>query len=296
MQMQIVDAERVHALLDYPGLIEAFRQAHKGGMPKHGGRFIFSEPNADAQADALILLPAWQPGEGILVKMVTSFPLNRKRHDTATVQSLYVYLNGATGVPEAAVDGEALIFRKTSADSALGASILAREDAEEFLMIGAGGLAPYLVRAHLTVRPGIRRVTIWNRTAANAAKLAAALSKDGIPAETTDDLDAAVARADIITSATMATEPHLKGRLLRRRADPREGLRRSPADDRAVGRVPRTFRPGGDRAVRRAGRSVRAGPGPRSRPHLGRRHHAHEERGRRASRLLRDQVPDGSPP
>ncbi len=215
MQMQIVDAERVHALLDYPGLIEAFRQAHKGGMPKHGGRFIFSEPNADAQADALILLPAWQPGEGILVKMVTSFPLNRKRHDTATVQSLYVYLNGATGVPEAAVDGEALIFRKTSADSALGASILAREDAEEFLMIGAGGLAPYLVRAHLTVRPGIRRVTIWNRTAANAAKLAAALSKDGIPAETTDDLDAAVARADIITSATMATEPHLKGRLLK---------------------------------------------------------------------------------
>jgi hypothetical protein len=102
MEMQVVDAARVHALLDYPGLIEAFRQAHMGGMPKHGGRFLFSEPNADAQADALILLPAWQPGEGILVKMVTSFPLNKERHNLATVQSLYVYLNGATGVPEAA--------------------------------------------------------------------------------------------------------------------------------------------------------------------------------------------------
>lgn len=213
--MQTVEAARVHALLEYPGLIAAFRQAHLGGMPKHGGRYIFTEPNPGAQADALILLPAWQPGEGILVKMVTSFPLNRERHDTATVQSLYVYLNGATGVPEAAIDGEALIFRKTSADSALGASILAREDAEDFLLIGAGGLAPYLVRAHLTVRPGIRRVTVWNRTAAKAARLAAALADEGIPAGFTEDLDAAVARADIISSATMATTPHLKGQLLK---------------------------------------------------------------------------------
>jgi ornithine cyclodeaminase len=215
MHLQIVDAERVHELLDYPGLIEAFRKAHMGGMPKHGGRFIFSEPNIDAQADALILLPAWQPGEGILVKMVTSFPLNRARNNMATVQSLYVYLNGATGVPEAAVDGEALIFRKTSADSALGASILAREDAEDFLMIGAGGLAPYLVRAHLTVRPSIRRVTIWNRTAATAERLAAELAAEGISAQATQDLDTAVERADIISSATMATEPHLKGRFLK---------------------------------------------------------------------------------
>lgn len=213
--MQMVDAARVHALLDYPGLIAAFRQAHAGGMPRHGGRFIFSEPNPDAQPDALILLPAWQPGEGILVKMVTSFPLNRQRHGRATVQSLYVFLNGATGVPEAAIDGEALIFRKTSADSALGAMLLAREDAEDFLMIGAGGLAPYLVRAHLSVRPGIRRVTLWNRTAENARRLAAALAAEGIPAAVTEDLDAAVVRADIISSATMATEPHLKGRLLK---------------------------------------------------------------------------------
>jgi ornithine cyclodeaminase len=213
--MRVITADEVHRLLDYPVLIEGLRAAHHGAPPPHHGRYIFGEPNPGAQPDYLIVLPAWEPGVGILVKMVTSFPLNKARHGLPTVQSLYVWLDARTGVPQAAIDGEAVIFRKTSADSALGAAILAREDAEELLMIGAGGLAPYLVRAHLAVRPGLRHVTIWNRTAANAVRLAAALSGEGIPAVATEDLDAAVARADIISSATMATEPHLKGRLLK---------------------------------------------------------------------------------
>jgi ornithine cyclodeaminase len=213
--MRIVSADEVHALLDFPTLIDALRTAHRGEPPRHHGRYIFGEPNPGAQPDYLIVLPAWAPGEGILCKMVTSFPLNKARHGLPTVQSLYVFLDARTGVPQAAIDGEAMIFRKTSADSALGASILARTDAEELLMIGAGGLAPFLVRAHLAARPGIRRVTVWNRTPANATRLAEALAAEGIPARATTDLDAALARADIVCAATMATEPHVKGALLK---------------------------------------------------------------------------------
>ena len=36
-------------------------------------------------------------------------------------------------------------------------------------MVGAGALAPYLVRAHAAVRP-IKRVTLWNRTRGNAVQ------------------------------------------------------------------------------------------------------------------------------
>lgn len=213
--MEMIDARRVHELADFGGLIEALRTAHKGGMPKHNDRLIYQEPNPAGQPDIFIILPAWQPQEAILAKFVTSFPNNKERHGVSNVNSIYCMINGQTGVAEAVIDGEAVIFRKTSADSAFGSSILSRPDAETFLMIGAGGLSPYTVEAHLTARPSLKRVLLWNRTAANAEALAATLAGKGIAAEVAGDLDKAVAEADVICSATMATTPHLKGKLLK---------------------------------------------------------------------------------
>ncbi|MCC7045962.1 MAG: ornithine cyclodeaminase [Alphaproteobacteria bacterium] len=213
--MQVIEAARVHELLAYDGLIEAIRKAHLGGMPKMSDRQIFQQPHPGGDPDIVIVLPAWQPQEGILTKIVTSFPRNRSRHGVSNVNSLYVFANGTTGVTEAVIDGEAMIFRKTSADSALGASMLARQDARNFLMVGAGLLAPYLVRAHRSVRRSIDNIVIWNRTAANADRLVEILGREGIRATATRDLDEAVSRADIISCATMAGEPILKGRLLK---------------------------------------------------------------------------------
>lgn len=213
--MEMIDSNRVHELADFPGLIEALRTAHMGGMPKHSDRLIYQEPNPSGQPDIFIILPAWEPQEAILAKFVTSFPNNKERHSISNVNSLYCMINGQTGLTEAVMDGEAIIFRKTSSDSALGSSILSRPDAENFLMIGAGALAPYTVQAHLIARPNIKRVMIWNRTVTNAEILATKLDAIGISAEVAGDIDTAVADADIICSATMATVPHLKGKLLR---------------------------------------------------------------------------------
>lgn len=213
--MEVIDADRVHELTDFAGLIAAFETAHRHGMPEKNDRTIYEVPNTDGAADALIILPAWQPQEGILVKLVTSFPNNKARHGTPTVNSTYMFVDGKTGIPQAAIEGEAMIFKKTSCDSALGSKLLSREDAKEFLIIGAGGLAPYLVKAHLTVRPNLKRLKVWNRTRANAEAMSEKLATEGIEIAVMDDLDAAVAEADIITSATMAPTPLLKGALLR---------------------------------------------------------------------------------
>jgi len=212
--MQMIDAPRVHELLEYHGLVEAIREAHHGGMPKMSDRIIYQEPNEQGPPDSFIILPAWQPQEGLLCKLVTSFPNNMRRHGVSNVNSIYAWVDGKTGITEAVIDGEAMIFRKTSADSALGADLLARRDAKTLLMIGAGGLAPYLVRAHLSVRPGLGSILVWNRSAANAAKLVELLAREGIDAQAVEDLDAAVARADIISSATMASQPLIRGELL----------------------------------------------------------------------------------
>lgn len=213
--MKLIDAERVHQLLEYEGLINAIEVAHLGGMPKISDRLIYTQENGGGHPDAVIILPAWEPQEGLLCKLVTSFPNNQARHGVSNVNSIYAFSDGNTGITEAIIDGEAMIFRKTSADSALGSRLLSREDSRTMLMIGAGALAPYLVRAHLSVRPSLEKVRIWNRTRANAEKLATLLRAEDVPAEVADDLDEAVAGADIISSATMASTPHLKGRLLR---------------------------------------------------------------------------------
>src|SRR6185369_14759448 len=106
---------------------------------------------------------------------------------------------------------------RTACASALAASYLAREDASHLVMVGAGALAPHLVRAHSAVRP-IRRVTIWNRTRGNAVKLAFALSLKGSEHESADDLETAVAEADIVSCATLSATPLVRGKWLKKGA------------------------------------------------------------------------------
>ena len=72
----------------------------------------------------------------------------------------------------------------------------------------------FLARAHAAVRP-IREIRIWNRTPANAEKVVAELSGEGLPATVAEDLDAALGWADIVSAATIATSPLVKGALLR---------------------------------------------------------------------------------
>jgi ornithine cyclodeaminase len=77
-------------------------------------------------------------------------------------------------------------------------------------MVGAGGLAPHLIAAHLAVRPSLERVLVWNRTPAKAEAVATAAG-----ATVVDDLAAAVPAADVISTATMTKEPLVLGRWLR---------------------------------------------------------------------------------
>lgn len=213
--MQMIDAARVHAVLDFPDLIEALREAHLGGMPEVVDRVIHDREHPGEQPDNLIFICAWEPEEGMLAKVTTVFPRNRARHGLPSVNSVYLFADGRDGTFRAVIDGEAMIFRKTSADSALGSSLLSREDSRVLLMIGSGGLAPHLVRAHLVARPGIERVLVWNRTPGRAQALAAALRAEGRDADVADDLQTAVPLADIVSCATAAREPVLRGALLK---------------------------------------------------------------------------------
>src|SRR3546814_135401 len=121
-----------------------------------------------------------------------------------------------TGVQTCALpifDGPTLTARRTAAASALASRHLAREDAARLVMVGTGTLAPQLIAAHAAVRP-IREVQIWGRSAGKARDLAKRSSRPGLAVAATEDLEAAVRRADIVSCATLSKEPLVRGEWL----------------------------------------------------------------------------------
>jgi ornithine cyclodeaminase len=211
--LRIVSASEVDRLLDHASLADAIREAFAGSMtaPTRQHHTI-PRPTIDA---TLILMPAWQAAGGgfVGVKIVTVFPDNAARQKPSVIGT-YLLLAGASGEPLAVIDGVALTLRRTAAASALASRYLSRPDSGRLTMIGAGALAPHLIAAHAAVRP-IREVTIWNRTAETARQLAATLARPGLAVTASDDREAAIAGADIVSVATLAHEPVLHGAWLR---------------------------------------------------------------------------------
>ncbi len=99
---------------------------------------------------------------------------------------------------------------KTAGDSLLAARRLARPDSREILIVGAGNQGRALHAAYSAAFPQAR-FTLWNRSRANAETMASELPGITIA----EDLETAVTQADIITSATMSTDPLIKGAWLR---------------------------------------------------------------------------------
>jgi ornithine cyclodeaminase len=214
--LRILDADAIAAALTYPVLVEALREAFRADIAvpvRH--HHTIPQPGRDA---TLLLMPAWTES-GVAedrflgCKIVTVFPDNAAAGQPS-LHGRYLLMSGTTGAPLALMDAQALTAWRTAAASALAASYLARADAGHLVMIGAGALAPHLVRAHMAVRP-IRRVTLWNRTHSRAVALAFGLTVTGVEATIADDLATAVRDADIVCCATLATEPIVRGAWLK---------------------------------------------------------------------------------
>lgn len=206
--MQQIDGPTVARLLDMPSLVDALAAAFAEGAevpPRHHHSMAHPEgPEA-----TLLLMPAWQSGRSVGVKLVTIFPTNGSRGLPA-VMGIYLLSDGMTGEPQALIDGPMLTLRRTAAASALGARFLAREDARQLVMVGTGALAPHLIEAHAAVRP-IERVTLWGRDRAKAEALAEQLHRPGLAVTAAGDLEAAVREADLISCATLSPEPLVRG-------------------------------------------------------------------------------------
>ena len=206
-----LDAPATHAHLPMAALIEALRAMAIEGcvVPARQVHTVTEGP----AAGHLLSMTAWQPGRYLGVKTVTVFAGNRAM-GLPSLHALYSLFDANTGVPVAQLDGAALTTRRTAGVSALAASYLARDDAARLLLVGAGRVASLLPLAMTAVRP-IEQVLVWNHRADGARALAHSLCDQGLRAEATDDLCDAVQRADIVSCATLATQPLVRGEWLR---------------------------------------------------------------------------------
>ena len=230
--MLVIDAERIAGVLSPVAVTAALREAFCAPI-EVPVRHHHAIPRADGEVATLLLMPAWnvvanaenvasaenvanaENSRGYIgIKVATVFPDNAGRR-APSVEASYLLLAGETGTPLAVMDGRAITLWRTAAASALAASYLARPDATRLLVVGPGALAPYLIKAHAAGRP-IAEVEIWNRDIAKAERLAHQLTDmPGVRIAPTADLQAAVARAHIVSAATLSTEPLIKGAWLR---------------------------------------------------------------------------------
>jgi len=213
--MRVVSAAEVDAALDFPALVEALRDAFRGDIAVPVRHHHAIERPGRATATHL-LMPAWTTGAEpsfIGTKVVNAFPDNGAR-GLPSIFGTYLLMSGDTGETLAAIDGLRLTAWRTAAASALAASYLARTDASRMVMLGAGALAPMLVRAHASVRP-IRDIALWNRNRGRAEAVAADLTDMGCAVSVVEDLAAAVAEAELVSCATLSHEPLVKGAWLK---------------------------------------------------------------------------------
>jgi alanine dehydrogenase len=209
-----LNAEAVLHFGDFRLLVPAIQEMNRQGTDQVE-RMLLSQPSTAGAQNDWLMLPAWQYGTCFGIKIATVFPGNAARN-LASVQGAYLLFDGETGETLCGMDGAMLTLRKTAANSAAAADWLARKDAETLCMVGAGALAPHLVEAHCAVRP-IRQVLWWNRSRSAVERAIAALAPrlPKVALLAADDLHDAISFADIVSAATMATEPLVKGAWLR---------------------------------------------------------------------------------
>lgn len=176
-------------------------------------RTVHTVPHRSGPDAAFLLKPGWVVGDVIAVKAVSFFPDNGTL-GLPTVNAGVLLFDGNDGTLIGACDGNELTTRRTAAASAVAARRLARADARRLLVVGTGALSPRAAQAHAAVRD-YESIEVWGRDPDKAAAVVELLAAEGTGAEASTDLDAGVAEADVISCVTGATEPLVKGALLK---------------------------------------------------------------------------------
>jgi ornithine cyclodeaminase/alanine dehydrogenase-like protein (mu-crystallin family) len=144
------------------------------------------------------------------VKLVSLIPRNKPPQYSSHL-GLVLLFEAEHGQPVALLDAAEITAIRTAAASGLATRLLAREDAGDLALLGAGEQARSHLEAMLSVR-SLRRIRVWARDQDKAKLFAEAEgARHKVAIETSQSVREAVTGADIICTITKAREPILQG-------------------------------------------------------------------------------------
>jgi ornithine cyclodeaminase len=153
------------------------------------------------------------PAGVVGIKVVTLFPGNRERSEETHLGAVLLF-DTDLGKPLAYLDAAAITAIRTAAVSAVATRALARPEAGDLALLGAGVQARTHLAALRAVRD-VRRVRVWSRRPESARRFAAEESaRHGLTVEAVETAAAAVAGADLVCTVTAARQPVLRGEWL----------------------------------------------------------------------------------
>lgn len=158
----------------------------------------------------LLLMPAYMPGLPALgFKAVSIFQENSRR-GLPTANAMVCMIEPDTGVPTALLNGAYLTALRTGAVSGASSQLMAREDATNLVVIGAGAQGVTQAAAVCAVRD-IGKITVVYRHEASWDTYRDAIEQDWPELSDrltgTDDAERAVREADIVCLATTSKTP-----------------------------------------------------------------------------------------
>lgn len=191
---------QVRARLDLDELLDALE---RGFGDLAAGVFKSPPRNEVILPDGsfLLCMPGYRPGGPMAVKVVTVFDGNYDRGLPSHLATIALY-DPETGACLAFMDGTYITAVRTSAAAALSARLLARTDAAVLTLVGAGVQGHHHLECFARVRD-FGEIRIASRHAEDAEELAGRHPR----AVAVDDVEAAVADADVVALATHAAEP-----------------------------------------------------------------------------------------
>lgn len=177
-------------------MAEALTALERGNMSMPL-RSVFRPPDAGS---LMGLMPAHRVDAAYGLKAICIFPGNPARGLDAH-QGAVLLFDGETGELRAAMNASAITEVRTAAVSGVATLLLARDDARELAILGAGVQA----RAHVAAMGAVRefeRVRVWSRTPEHAQALA-----EDVGAEAVASAEEALAGADVVCTTTTAAKP-----------------------------------------------------------------------------------------
>ena len=190
-------------ILSWRDLTNAIQLGHELNKAEISDTFLYRRD------DTLLSRSAWIDGMGIAVKCATIFPGNKNFIKPAINGAVNLF-DDKTGQLSAVIDFHLVTKWKTAGDSILAAKLLARPNSRNILILGAGTVAYTLRQAYGNFFPDAH-FSVWNRTTERAEKFAANFPNT----MAVNDLEKAISIADIISAATMSSEPLINGKWLK---------------------------------------------------------------------------------